>query len=547
MWNNITNEEVNTKIYWCKNCKVPLIKTEEDNKYCPICNKRTRYMASDVRPVFPNEIALLEILNSVKKGTYQKSSVWKGRTTYFVDGESIRISNKKLLEQDIKFLRKKLHRKILKTKQSKENINKFILANKKHLEVIVKEGTDYILNEAKSYDLKNIMVPFSGGKDSTATSHLVINAIKNYKVEHLFSNTTLESDETIRYVNRFKKNKNINLTIAKNTDNKFMKVARQIGPPTATGRWCCYMFKTGPINREMEKMFKGNVLTFYGVRKAESNSRSKYNRTENDSSKTKIANQRVASPIFYWGDFEVWLYILSNNYDFNNVYKQGFNRAGCWLCPNSTVINELLAKIYMPKKADKWYKFLINFAKNTGKKNAEEYIKSGNWKLRRGGNGIESSKLVKVDAKECVLEENALTFELHRKLTDDFYNLLIPLGKVIDGNKLIDEKVILNFKTNNPICAIQKIDDFKIKLVILDEKHSKVIARQVKYQVIKYNACFKCLKCESVCKFKAISIKNNKYRIDDKKCRRCGMCITSKYVSGGCLMTQYLATKKESK
>jgi len=69
----------------------------------------------------------------------------------------------------------------------------------------------------------------------------------------------------------------------------------------------------------------------------------------------------------------------------------------------------------------------------------------------------------------------------------------------------------------------------------------------IAYQIRKYNACRKCLKCESLCKFGAISIKGEEYHISDEKCKRCKMCVTSKYLSGGCLMDKYLKTKLEDK
>jgi phosphoadenosine phosphosulfate reductase len=69
------------------------------------------------------------------------------------------------------------------------------------------------------------------------------------------------------------------------------------------------------------------------------------------------------------------------------------------------------------------------------------------------------------------------------------------------------------------------------------------LQRMVGYQVRKFNACRKCLKCESLCKFGAISIIGDEYRISDEKCKRCKMCVTDKYITGGCMMNKYLRTK----
>ena len=52
-------------------------------------------------------------------------------------------------------------------------------------------------------------------------------------------------------------------------------------------RVCCTVFKTGAITRYINSMYKNKIkiLTFYGIRRSESLSRSKYDR-ESDSPKS---------------------------------------------------------------------------------------------------------------------------------------------------------------------------------------------------------------------------------------------------------------------
>ena len=70
-----------------------------------------------------------------------------------------------------------------------------------------------------------------------------------------------------------------------------------------------------------------------------------------------------------------------------------------------------------------------------------------------------------------------------------------------------------------------------------------ILQRMVGYQIRKFNACRKCLKCESICRQGAISITGNNYYIDPVKCVHCKMCMTAKYLEGGCMMDKYLRTK----
>lgn len=470
--------------------------------------------------------------------------MWKGRTTYYIDGKPFRISNETIRNADVNYLRKRLLGAKPDDTKFKAVIEKFILANSVHLNSITDEALNYIRKEFKNFDKEHIMVSFSGGKDSTVTSDLVTKALSEIRVKHIFGDTTLEHDLTLEYVNRLKKK--MEIITAKNLDSDFYLVAKKIGPPSRMSRWCCYMFKTGPVNRIMNKIFgDSRVLTFYGIRKNESVTRSKYNRSEDKAENKKITNQRVCSPIFYWNEFEIWLYILSNQIDFNEAYKLGYSRVGCWCCPNASDISELLAKIYLKKKYEKWNKFLIDFAKSIGKDNAEEYIKVGGWKSRQGGQGIKEAKSVKLINQNCTVQENGKIYELFRPINEQFFHLFIPFGKIIDGDKLINEKLVLDIQTLMPIISIQPLSQYKVKIVTLNVKTHFSLHNEISHQIIKFNACNKCLKCEGVCRFNAIHIEKGVYKIEENKCKHCKMCVSSKYIPGGCLMCRYLRTRRE--
>jgi len=547
MWSIENNKEEQTFIYWCKHCNVPIIRTEQQEKKCPICDQRIKKLTTDVRPVFPAERALVEILAN-KDGKLMDASVWKGRITYYVNGEPLKIPNKVLIDANAEMIKAKLKNRTYTYNSFNENIEKYIEANKEHLQEITKEAHGYILDESKTYKESDMMISFSGGKDSTVTADLVVQALKGKRIKHIFGDTTLEHDLTYEYIERLKKNKEIEIVVARNNDNDFYKMADKIGPPSRMSRWCCYTFKTGAVNRTMNKLF-GNkhILTFYGIRKNESLTRSKYNRTEDKAEHKKIANQRVCSPIFYWNEFEIWLYILANKIDFNDAYKLGYSRVGCWCCPNASDISELLAKIYMSKKYDKWYKFLLDFAKRIGKDEPENYVKIGAWKSRQGGQGLPEAKSVKLINQNCTVQENGKIYELTKSINDRFFKLFIPFGQVIDGDSTIKEKLVLDSRSGVPIISIQPLYEYKVKIVTLNVKNHHALHTNISHQIIKHNACKQCLKCEGVCQFNAITIDKNGYSIDENKCRHCQMCVSSKYIPGGCLMCRYLRTKKESR
>ena len=59
-----TEEDFPIEIYWCESCRTPIIQTsiQADKGLCPLCGNHTKYLAADIRPVFPEERILVEII-----------------------------------------------------------------------------------------------------------------------------------------------------------------------------------------------------------------------------------------------------------------------------------------------------------------------------------------------------------------------------------------------------------------------------------------------------------------------------------------------------
>ena len=273
------------------------------------------------------------------------------------------------------------------------------------------------------------------------------------------------------------------------------------------------MFKTGPITRVINGFYRNQqILTFYGIRKSESVSRSKYNRIEDNAESVKIQQQTVASPIFFWKDIDVWLYLLAEKVDFNDAYRLGYDRVGCWCCPNNNQRAQFLSRIYMPKQSKEWRAFLISFAEKIGKPDPEVYVDSGKWKARQGGNGLPSAGDVKIRFTNCTAEDHAKIYSLVRPYDDELVGMFVPFGRVAPelGKKLLKEVIVLDSKTNVPILSIQPFSqdgyEYAVKVKTMNVADHDNLQRMVGYQIRKFNACRKCLKCESICRSGAISI-----------------------------------------
>ena len=548
--------QISSSIYWCDDCNIPIF---ENN--CSICGHRGKYIATDMRPVFPEENLLISIILTNDPFKYQKNSVWYGSGSYIIDGKKVKLSITKLNKlsiEEIRFIKQKYDNNFDKIDYIFFNkyIEKFICANRDRYNYITEEAVHFVQQYKNKYAVEDMMVSFSGGKDSTVTSHVVNRALGTNRVLHVFGDTTLEFPYTLEYKKRFSKNEEsqgVRVLTAKNREKDFEDLCEVVGPPSRVMRWCCTVFKTGAIQKTISSAFKdkNNILSFQGIRHNESVSRSKY---ERESKSSKISKQTVASPIIDWIDYDVWLYILTTKIDFNYAYRLGWTRVGCWCCPNNGGWSEFLSKVHMYDQYVHWHGLLVNFAKKIGKPDPETYVNDGGWKARQGGNGLAAAQTSVVLFEPCATDERAFNYDLQRPITDELYELFKPFGYIDKelGNKRLGEVYVMD-KVGKVILILQgRIGSTKLKVIIKDIHIAKartlsVAEGKVQCQLTKYQMCLGCKACESVCKFDAISVKDDGtgkifYSIDSDKCKRCAECVG--HFDAGCYMRKVLCIKR---
>ncbi len=553
-------ELLSSEIYYCEHCNAPSFSEE-----CNECHSKCKKIGSDIRPVFAKERLLLETLLG-KPMAFAGKAVWTTTSSlYWVDGEKVKVNLQDLRKKDpddvIGIMNEYMHEN--KTYEendvASDHIKQFVKINHYRLSSITDEACHYIKKISDGFDLSSMFVSFSGGKDSTVTSNLVMKALSNEKIMHIYGDTTLEYPTSKSYIDAFRrKYPSTPMLVAKNKDQDFNNLCEVVGPPSRVLRWCCTVFKTGSITKKIEQLFndKKRILSFQGIRRAESVSRSKY---ERESSNSKILKQISASPIIDWLDFDVWLYILSNNLPFNEAYKQGFSRVGCWCCPNNSAWSEFLSSIFMPDEYKKWKELLYSFAKKVGKEDWKEYVDDGKWKARQGGNGLDYSKNAVVSFKPCVLEDNAYNFDLSRPISDDLYTLFKPFGNLNFeiGNKRLNEVYVLDRSDDMPLLKLSgRVGSTTLRITLLKKNskfnNTKTAEQLLNDQITKYQTCIACGYCQSVCRFNALkvinlskgNVSNNtvKYTINEDMCVGCIECV--KHFDGGCYMKKVLRVKK---
>lgn len=553
-------ELLSTEVFYCNHCNCPTY-----DSVCPICGNPCNKIGTDIRPVFAQERLLIEVLLD-EPFKYKNSSMWcVGANNYVIDGKKIKMPFSEFRSKDALSIINELKKYSQENQKYIDNdfnnifIKNFIRCNSTRLNLITDEAILYIRDISSKFDLSSMFVSFSGGKDSTATSHLVMRALDNQAILHIYGDTTLEYPESKKYIEQFKeKYTKTPILVAKNTDQDFSNLCDVVGPPSRVMRWCCTIFKTGAITKKIEQIFKNKtrLLSFQGVRRAESAARSKYDR---DTDSPKISKQLVSAPIIDWSDFDVWLYLLSNEVPFNGAYRQGFSRVGCWCCPNNSDWSAFLSSIYMNDEYNKFKDMLYRFAKKVGKDDWKEYVDEGKWKARQGGNGLDHSKNAVVTFKPCTFDESSINFTLNKEITEDLYVFFKPFGVVNKeiGNKRLNEVYILSRLTNEPIIKLTgRLGSNELKVTFLNVvkpfSSKKEMSDLVRNQIVKYQTCIGCSYCQSVCKFNALKVINTEkgnvsnnsinYSIDSSKCVGCLECV--KHFDGGCYMKKVLRTKK---
>lgn len=120
-------------IYWSKEGNVPVFEPTIIEE-----NEKVEYLSSDVRPVFPEEQLLLQILLKDEYKILNRSVWYTAGRQYIVDGVKLNISRSDFLNNDTSEISNEYNNRINEIDYERYNkiINEFILLNKNWYEKI---------------------------------------------------------------------------------------------------------------------------------------------------------------------------------------------------------------------------------------------------------------------------------------------------------------------------------------------------------------------------------------------------------------------------
>jgi phosphoadenosine phosphosulfate reductase len=507
------------RAFWCDTCHVPLLGDK-----CLACGSMGRDICpATLVPIFTPEIQYLKKqTEKTLHPLFKEGDIWisPGNCTYYCQGLPVL----KLVAGNGRAKTLIDPGKIKPLKRSREKwLDTLKKANKGYMDHLQYEAEDFIRQTMVSYKGKTTMVSFSGGKDSSVVSHLTMSATGRSDVLHIFADTSIEFPDTYDYLKQFQRLHPLTPFIKSRSKLDFFKTARLIGPPSRILRWCCTTHKTNPLSSLIDSMSpQKGVLTFDGVRKAESTRRSNYPRI---SDKHKIAREILASPILEWSDFAVWLYILIHQLTFNQAYKYGFRRVGCLYCPFNSSWSQNMVKYRYPAKGKKWERFLLEQAKQMNHPHPEIFADQG-WRARAGGRGLDHYKTI-LETTPCILSDSAVMYQLVNGNIRLAHHFLRPLGpqSMVSKDKFSQVFLIHDPKTNEIMASVEVgFEDQAIRINYLLKKWRRLFQQRIEKQLKKLQVCIFCGACAAKCKTKALEADGH-FHVDHEKCRSCLACV----------------------
>ncbi len=380
---------------------------------------------------------------------------------------------------------------------------------------------------------------FSGGKDSQVVLDLCTRAIPPSEFRVIYSDTGYELPSSLdlyKEVQDYYRQKfpDLKFSTAKN-HAEVLEYWDKIGTPTDTHRWCCSVMKTAPLYRTLklpESTKQGKVLTFDGVRAEESQRRSAYQRI----GKGKHTSIYNAHPILNWNTSEIFLYLFKYDLQINPAYRFGKARVGCLICPFSSAWDDMISNCYYKSELSPFVDRLSKWAKASGVKDVDEYLKDRKWKIKALGD----VKATKTDVK-FTQGDNSFKAVISSP-NFPIYSWLTALGDYSIYKTGSTNKGEIKFNNGIHTFEIKKQENNQVVFSLPDCKDNKLILA-LKRVIYKSAYCVQCEVCEVDCPTGALTI-YPELKIDKSKCIHCHKCLDSH--DRGCIATDCIRMLKDS-
>ncbi len=261
---------------------------------------------------------LSELLKIDVNGAVLIFKISKGRHEVFVGKE--RIAELYIGERIDEIEAKTFNKEISKINISLNNV---VEENRDVLKILEQKSIEELKLNAKEPD--TVIVPWSGGKDSTATLLLSIRAFGRDRVKALYVDTGVDFYYNIEYIEEISSKLGVDYHVYKAYVDKGL-LEEGLPMPAPKNRWCTYR-KILALRKGFKELSKGKTVVVVGDRDAESDIRARRPLIRTDESGLPLI-----APLKLWGAAHVEAYLLSQGIPLNPLYTLGFYRIGCYIC-----------------------------------------------------------------------------------------------------------------------------------------------------------------------------------------------------------------------
>jgi 3'-phosphoadenosine 5'-phosphosulfate sulfotransferase (PAPS reductase)/FAD synthetase/ferredoxin len=382
-----------------------------------------------------------------------------------------------------------------------------------------KQGKQVVLNTK----IEMFIASFSGGKDSQVVLDLVSRVIPSNDFLVIYSDTGYEIPPSLEIYEQTKKlyqkqYPDLQFYLSKNHQD-VLYYWDKMGSPSNIQRWCCSVMKTAPLYKKLKEINKKgkqpHVLTFDGIRGEESDKRGNYVRVGKEVKHSNVLNAR---PILFWNVVEIYLYLFKQKLPINPAYRCGLTRVGCVTCPFASNWNDNICLKKYPEKLKPFDDKIREIVIRAGVKDVENYIKAGNWKIRAGGNNIESKSSLNIISTmpdfKAVLTNSQ----------ENIFTWLKVLGKL---NYTEQERIVrgeIKYKKNIFPFELKQCDENNLLIEFKDVGNEILFVSHLKKVLNKSTYCVHCEVCEVDCPTGALSV-IPMVTVNENKCIHCFKCL----------------------
>ncbi|MEM2007316.1 MAG: phosphoadenosine phosphosulfate reductase family protein [Sulfolobales archaeon] len=409
----------------------------------------------------------------------------------------------------------------------------------------VLRGNEYRLRRfvslaaSKAYSLteklrKPLVASYSGGKDSLVALHICLEV--GLEPRMLFNDTGLELPDTLSNVKEVSRSFNLVLDYVSSGDI-FWRALDTYGPPAKDYRWCCKVVKLAPIAKYYRENHPSGALVIVGQRAYESLHRFRSGYLWRNKWLPSVLNM---SPIQAWDQLTEWLYIFERKLPYNTLYKKGFDRLGCYLCPSANIAEYCLVERLYPDLWNTWVRELLKWQNVT--EQPYEWVKYHLWRwLRRNSPGRQRiarylgiTRVTEGTPADRTRPLRGSRLEVTVKPLDKslvIESVLYDIATPIVSQKSVLGLVVSRTSGDGTVLLVKPAKDSATKVLLY--RRSAVIegseAADVAYNLVRlvsrWYKCVKCGNCGFWCPNNAVVVAEDGPKVDQRKCSSCRICL----------------------